>query len=519
MMYRTIILIGLLGLSSTFWFYSRFTVDDAFITWRYGKNLIEYGVWNYNPSFIDITQAYTNPIFAILAILPAAINIDVVFFFKVLSLLNLFVFSIWYIRQTKGSYVTLLLLLGMPATIVHLFGGLETFLYVSLVSALFIALDKNNKWLSIFVALVLFLTRPESWLLAILIPLFFSIKNPPTTDTAPICKKYHSFFKLLEFDGLGCLIIGGTLAAPLIFHLLLNKNYFGYFLPNPFYIKSSDIFSINQLIKLSFFITPLFLLVLFGRTRIFLFIFIYSFSIVLKYSISDLQMDYSCRFAFHIFFPIYVFLIYISSTRTETLKLTLNENLIAKLSLEMGIKIIAILFLLVFFKISGISDTWQITYYPRALDSHSLLGKTLSQIKDKYNIQIFAIGDAGMAAYHADLRSFDNIGLGSSLLTQKGLNLAIDSYKPDLIAFYAHPNGIHLNKHYQAEMLEWANANGLLYVCDIYWQQDFIFKIYSRRDALELKDICKISKMKNDINDSSYLKSNWIIPPWHYWRE
>lgn len=39
---RDILLYLLLFIS--FWLFSRFTVDDAFISWRYGKNLITYGI-------------------------------------------------------------------------------------------------------------------------------------------------------------------------------------------------------------------------------------------------------------------------------------------------------------------------------------------------------------------------------------------------------------------------------------------------------------------------------------------
>ena len=60
---------------------------DAFITWRYGFNLVNHGIWNYNPSTFDPTQAYTNPIYALLSIIPALLGINVVLFFKIISLI------------------------------------------------------------------------------------------------------------------------------------------------------------------------------------------------------------------------------------------------------------------------------------------------------------------------------------------------------------------------------------------------------------------------------------------------
>lgn len=62
--------------------FSRFTVDDAFISWRYGKNIFDFGIWNYNPSNFDMTQAYTNPIFAFLSIIPNLFRLDIVLFLR-----------------------------------------------------------------------------------------------------------------------------------------------------------------------------------------------------------------------------------------------------------------------------------------------------------------------------------------------------------------------------------------------------------------------------------------------------
>src|SRR5690349_4552654 len=95
--------------------FSRFTVDDAFISWRYGKNLVDFGVWNYNPSTFDPTQAYTNPIYAVLGIIPSFFGWDVVLFFKLLSIALLAGFIWWFGRKTNGSWLMILALVGLPA--------------------------------------------------------------------------------------------------------------------------------------------------------------------------------------------------------------------------------------------------------------------------------------------------------------------------------------------------------------------------------------------------------------------
>lgn len=207
MIYRLIIVIGLLGFIINFWLYSRFTVDDAFITWRYGKNLIDAGIWNYNPSLLDLTQAYTNPIFAFVSIIPHKLNLDVVLFFKSFSILNLVIFSFWFLKQTNRSYISLFLLVSMPASIIHLFSGLETFFYVSLMSILFVALDKNKKILSIFITLILFITRPESWLLTFFIPLFFLFEDNPFLTKINFFKK-NLFLNLMSLKTKNFFITG-----------------------------------------------------------------------------------------------------------------------------------------------------------------------------------------------------------------------------------------------------------------------------------------------------------------------
>lgn len=520
MMYRIAVLIGFLGLTLSFWLYSRLTIDDAFITWRYGKNLIEYGIWNYNPSSFDPTQAYTNPIFAILSILPAILKLDIVLFFKIFSVINLICFSIWYIQETKGSYLTLIFLLGMPATVTHAFGGLETFLYVSLIGALYVALDKKNKGWSIFLTLCLFLTRPESWLLAILVPAFFIINEDSKLIGNVLSSKKISFEIVKRYTDIkSFIIIGLALSIPLIVYLLINKAYFGYALPNTFYAKSKAAFSFNEFINFLFFSSPIFLLLLLGRLKIFLLIFTYSFVLALNYSMSNLAMNYSARFAFHIFIPIYIFLIYVSAIKKDFIKIKVEESKLFKLKSGNCIKLILMFFLLVFIKTSN-TDSHLVSYYPRALDSYAALGKTLAEISERYKIKSFTIGDAGMAAYHSNLITLDNVGLGSSLVIQKGLTTELlDSYKPDLIAFYSQPNEIFQNENNQLAMIEWAHTNKLDYRCDVYWKSDYVLKLYSRVDAPELMKTCLESKLKNNQSNSVYLKDKKSIPPWLYWRE
>src|SRR5688500_16079952 len=69
-------------------FYS-FTVDDSYITWRYGKNLVENGVWNWNNNS-DYVESYTSFTYAVLSVVPELFSISSPLFFKVFGLILFF---------------------------------------------------------------------------------------------------------------------------------------------------------------------------------------------------------------------------------------------------------------------------------------------------------------------------------------------------------------------------------------------------------------------------------------------
>ena len=177
------------------------------------------------------------------------------------------------------------------------------------------------------------------------------------------------------------------------------------------------------------------------------------------------------------------------------------------------------LFLSFFYLFSGIINPGIVTYYPRALESHTQLGKTIFKIKDKYNIKSFVFGDAGMTAYHSGLNALDNIGLGSSLTTHNGFtNSLMDKYQIDLIVFHSVYNNIRLDDFNQAIILKWAREKNFVFLCDVYMNSYYILKIYSKGNIAELNQNCELSKIANNNNNPEYLKKTWFKPPWIYWK-
>ncbi|MBP9491549.1 MAG: hypothetical protein KBE77_08880 [Aliarcobacter sp.] len=513
----------IIGVIISFWIFARFTVDDAFISWRYGKNLADFGIWNYSPNILDMTQAYTNPIYAILSIVPNYFNIDVVLFFKIVSLLNLFLFVVYMIKKT-GKYKTVLLFFILPATMIHLFSGLETFLFVSLLVVLFVNLYENNFKSSILITILLFLTRPETWLFVALTPFYFLIKNLEI-DFSNI----KIFFqKLLIRDNfnfkdffISIIILGFVLGSYFLFH----KYHFGYALPNTFYIKSGSFF--NPILFIWFAIVAIPLVVIFSTKKYHLFIIftLFFFALILSYSTSDLQMNYAERFAYHIFAPLFFILIFLSTKLNEPIYyISKMENgkpfFILKPNLYLNV--IAIIFLtLFFFKSTNISTIKLSDYYPRGLDSHAELGKKLNEIKNKYGVKSFSQGDAGMTAYHSELLALDNIGLGSSMVAQsKEVNYNIlNQYNPEILSFHAKPGEIFLDSYSQKTILEWGKERNYKYRCDVYWRKDYTMAIYSKDSFDELQQVCKSSEQLNNISSKDYILKMIKKSPFSYWHE
>lgn len=501
--------------------FSRFTVDDAFITWRYGRNLIDFGVWNFNPSGLDPTQAYTNPIYAALAIIPSLMGWDVVLFFKLFSTMLLVLFVYWFGKVTRGSWIMVFLLIGLPATVVHIYGGLETFLFVFLMGALLIALHEEKNVSAIIICLLLFITRPETWLLAALLPLYLLIseKGTPghTATFNPL--KYYSEIKIQPIKaGIAAAILATALSSYLLFHYL----HFGNALPNTFYIKKSGNFSPLNFIKFSFFLLPILPLLFVTKIKQILLMAGIFGAMIISYSTSNLQMDYSGRFAFHIFAPIYIYATYLASKADGKIYGPAynglpNKAIITHSTLAKG----ALLFYLAAFAL--ISDnirTYAATYYPRALISHAELGKTINHIAGKYGIRAYSFGDAGMAAYHSRINTLDNIGLGSSAVAKTGVNASLlENYHVDLIVFHADSKDIQLEADNQKPIYEWAIKNHFVELCDIYWRKYFTFKVYSKTPISEITELCAKSKQHNDVEDYDLLKKVVLVPPWKFWTE
>jgi hypothetical protein len=482
------------------WIFGRFTVDDAFITWRYGRNLIEHGIWGYNPTGFDLTQAYTNPLYAALSILPAATGWDMVLTFKLLSLVVMAGLAAAFLHTVEDKprmVLVLAMIVAIPASVAHAVSGLETVLYGGVLALFFIETERGRWGAALAAVIVLVLTRPEAWLLFALYPgaLVTAHIWPGTLPQRP-----SRALVLAQIVTLGVVAL-----AYFGFHLW----HFGEVLPNTYFIKSGDGITPAQALAILPYVVPALAVLAFGNRRTGLLLLLYFGIVGYRYAASDLLMNYMQRFPFQIVLPMALYLGRAVSRRRD--------------SGVPGIAVWGIALYLGAFAVQtrGLGDHLGIAnYYPRLLDSHVLLGRTLNGLAREGRISGFALGDAGAPAYHADIRALDTIGLASRMVAREGLTPeVVAAYAPDVVAFFATEEGIRDLPDRHAALWAYVAETGMQERCEIYWARQYTLRLYTRVDYPALTEACATSRAANGANELAYALAHLARPPWAYWHE
>lgn len=519
----TIIFIG------NFYVFSRFTVDDAFITWRYGQNLVEYGVWGYNPVEFDVTQAYTNPLYAALSVIPAYFGMDAVLFFKVFGILILAFFILSFTKSICNRTIGLsaiAFLFASPSLTIHTFSGLETFAYAAFLGLALIGIERQKYIRSTLYIVLAVLCRPEAWLWAALLPISILAIEAHK-------QRLHSavhptpFLKAIKLKTIKRALVGVLPGIVLAIMLLLHKAHFGYFLPNTFYVKSASgatfdpvMFAFLAVLGLS----PLAVAIMAGRRFVPLVIVIYFLPVIYSYSSSDLQMNYNWRFAFQIFVPTYIYSAYVSAAEMRIFRLINVESPLKVRSIHAGtwfVLLLGSISAMYTLQTNRASELVHLAnYYPRALDSHAALGRVLNQIHGQPGGTAFLLGDAGMAAFHSRTVALDNVGLGSALVAHNGVTDEIlDEYHLQYVFLHANPDtGIWQRFGYQ-QIQSWMRREQFNFVCDIFWKRDYVLRYFARVPSPLIQEVCLTSREANEIDDRDYFLAQASRFPWAYWRE
>ena len=234
------ILFSVIGHLFLFWLTAQifsFTIDDAYITFRYSKNLADGFGPTYNPGLPSV-EGYTTFLWMLLMTLPHYINVNVATFAKLsgiiltcgtFTLLSLLTFTLARQFPVKArlffSAFAVYLLALLPTSAVHAIAGMETslfiFLLVLMVTMLAVGLLNNSRLLfwSPLVGLGIGMTRPEGNAIVLLL-LAFGWYYSAAESRRRLVRSSLLFY-----------ILPGAL------YFLWRSLYYDLLLPLPFYMK------------------------------------------------------------------------------------------------------------------------------------------------------------------------------------------------------------------------------------------------------------------------------------------
>lgn len=515
-------------ISISFWIFSRFTVDDAFISWRYGENLINHGVWNFNPIALDKTQAYSSPLFAVLSIIPPFLKIDTVLFFKLFSCVILFTFIVVCFRWMRKQWVLWLAFLAIPATLIHLFSGIETFCFIFSIFCLLVFLQKEKTKSALLAALFLLFLRPESWLLIFVLPLHFLMPLWGKHDKSTLVQLRNDE-NVKKFSGLA-LSSFLSLAIPLGGLLIFNLVCFGDPLPNPFYIKTAGMggkpeytFAQNFFSFLILFI-PTCTILFIANKKLLGFCFLFFLPIISLYSKSNLEMNYSGRFSFHVWAPLFLFGTYLlgeidGSEFFEISKIRMKKETLLKVitSLVLPVSLTTGLY---FGPTLEKELVFTSNYYPRLQASHSALGKVIRSLPAEEKIDRIVFSDAGALPFFSDKHVLDNNGLGSAMVAHQGITeLSLETFNPDVIIFVSYREESIIPLFNQPTIYKWAVKKDYKLIANYYFEPNYILRIFSTKLRPTLAASSAACNDKNKVPQNAFFQKDVLNSPFRYWRE
>ncbi len=373
-------------------------IDDAFIFFKYGYNLVHHGIWSWSTEGKPV-EAYTSFIYAVLSIFPYLINIPPHIFIKIVGLFFLLImlFRIYSKSKSKKSGLFILLIIATNWQVyVHAFSGLETILWCWLLIESFFILktdeltNKKQWWLWVL-CLLLTLTRPEGAIYA-----FFFF----------IYLRFYRNIKINYWPIIAVALVGLT-------YFIWRYNYFGLLFPLPFYHKVMD----NQFGKLAFIFniyTSWYYLIcaglvfyFFRNFKLLFFLGLVSFLIFFGlYSKSFLVMNFADRFPFQLFFPFIIFAIMEleDSSHLNKVKIVLIAAFLNLIIFSKGLYDENLI------ELASITNNAGSAFFlPR---SHYILAKNINKIKeiDRKKIKVL-FGDAGVFPHYVKAKCYDYNGL------------------------------------------------------------------------------------------------------------
>jgi len=410
------------------------TVDDAFIGWRHGRNLVEHGVYSFSPGGRRL-EAATSTMYGLLGAIPELTGIDTVLFFKVFAVGVAATFVILARRVSTidpvGGWLVALVALAGPAQAVHIWSGLETGLFVLLATVICLAvvggLEVSLATLG-FVCSLALLTRQESLLFVLGAVAVHPIREPDKEIPRGLNlgARLWRRITLTRAIWIGPVLVLLTLT---IFRVL----YFGALVPNTFSTKTGSQ-SVGSMITRSLHNLGLFIpvvLVTMGaiqlvtgeaKRRIIGLATVVFGGSAIAYLPSVLAMNYAQRFQFQIAWPLLIAALVASGA--PALKRIMT-----------GVVASVILFVAIPFPYSAYRDL--VADLPRMESSVGEVGRVLaeSEISDG----VVVMGDAGLLPFVSGWELLDTRFLGTpSAIGSAGIAAQIDGSRPMVLLLYAY---------------------------------------------------------------------------------
>jgi len=432
-----------------------FTLDDAFITFRYSQNLATGNgpVWNIGE---DPVEGYTTFLWMVLMAIFIKLGQNPVVISKVISIiagLSTIFLIYFYSRQKKDNrIIPTLVVAGIalnPAFAFMAVQGTGTILASLLVLFIIILsirlVSKYSKFETIIFSLLLllaFLTRPDLIVFELLI------------IGCMIILLYRRYEKSTFYNFLLNLFI--FLIIPGFVYMAWRINFFGYFFPNAFYVKKSEAFlSLSGLVMVFHYLTlvigPYIILALYSLIKT-----------NLKKGQIQLKEYFPALISLFVFLTVYFFIDPIQGFLYRFQMPTLPSFLllfslcmpgisIPKIDLSMkplkrGIKsakllrlflILVLCSLIIVFPLhtmdDAISEKTEKTQFDRVV-----VGKELAKLADK-NYTMF-VTESGALPYYSKWKAVDHWGLNDEYIAHNGLTIEyLEIINPELIMAQKHP--------------------------------------------------------------------------------
>lgn len=361
--------------------FPRWTVDDAYISLRYARNLVEYGQLTWNVGEAPV-EGYTGLIWTIMLAGALYLGIDpfvttyVVGLFSLAACAWLTMRLVAQLGRPERQPLALALVVCSPCVIPHI-SGLETLLFAALVLASVLAHMQDRRGTMWALLLLTSLTRPEGVALALCMFALRDLRD----------------WRMWAFY-----------ALPGAIYFWWRMSYYGDWLPNTFYAKSGGGGWGDVLSFLAVFILPACALWAsrpewtWTRGRGLLRVGVFISILILMYGRSELLMNYAHRF----FVPIYLMLL-------VAMVLSLGNIRKARLYL-VGTGVVGILTVAIYGVWCWHYDYMQDTEHAAAavwIQKHAAPSDTLG-----------VIVDAGMIPYQTGLRTIDYGALNDRYLAR-----------------------------------------------------------------------------------------------------